>query len=185
MTTETGRLLHLAACGTPEEKLARSHRLVTALGGRSTAEPKLTAALETLRGHSLALKEQMASMGLGRLCGDCAARPGGGCCSEQMADNSDSLQIAINLLLGAAVEARRVFGGTCCFLGEQGCRFQVKPIFCLNYNCSHILTASEKAILALLYRHANAVLSSQAMVESLLVERLVANAEQGLIFLPT
>lgn len=30
----------------------------------------------------------------------------------------------------------------CCFLGSHGCILPIKPIFCLNYNCTHIQGAA-------------------------------------------
>ena len=111
-------------------------------------------------------------MDLGRLCGGCAARPGGGCCSAYMADNTDSLQMLINLLLGVKVAQQQESGENCCFLGVQGCLFLVKPIFCLNYNCTHILDSAEPANLEVLYHRAAAVLSQQTKIEGLLIEAL-------------
>ena len=114
----------------------------------------------------------MRTMDLGQLCGRCAARPGGGCCSAYMADNTDSIQMLINLLLGVRIAQQQDSGENCCFLGAQGCLFLIKPIFCLNYNCSHILESAKPGSLENLYQRAAAVLSQQTKIEELLLEKL-------------
>lgn len=173
MAQHPARILHACSSGLPAEKLARAHALLTALGDPLAVHADLAAQIETLRGHCHALDDHMGTvMDLGRLCGQCASRPDGGCCSEYMAGNTDSLQILINLLLGIEVTLRADSGADCCFLGPRGCLFAVKPMFCLNYNCSHILNGAEPGQLAILYQRAAAVLSLQTQVEELLVEAI-------------
>jgi hypothetical protein len=89
-----------------------------------------------------------------------------------MADNTDSLQILINLMLGADIQQRQPADANCCFLGPGGCLFPAKPIFCLNYNCTHILRGADRATLTLLDQCSASVLSRQTLIESLLMDRV-------------
>lgn len=158
--------------GTPAEKLAQARLLQQELGEQLFADTAIKAALAQMRHHCQALSDQMQAMAMGVLCTTCAARADGGCCSAYMADNTDSLQILINLLLGQAVQLREPADSECCFLGATGCPFMAKPIFCLNYNCHHIQTGSNPDALILLEQRAAAVLSQQTAIESLLLERV-------------
>lgn len=158
--------------GTPVEKLAQARLLQHQLGEQLLANAAFKAELAQLRHHCQALSDQMQAMAMGALCKACATRADGGCCSAYMADNTDSLQILINLLLGQTVQLREPADNECCFLGATGCPFIAKPIFCLNYNCQQIHTGSAPAALALLEQRAAAVLSQQTQIESLLLERL-------------
>lgn len=158
--------------GTPEEKLSQAQFLLPHFQQALATDNKLAMALETLRDACAALAAQMASMNLGPLCSRCAARPGGGCCSALMADNTDSLQILINLLLGISVSLRTPADAECCFLGPTGCPFPAKPIFCLNYNCTHIREYVAPQALGQLERCAAEALSQQTTLESLFLDRL-------------
>ena len=158
--------------GSPTEKLAQAHALFDRLDREKMIDAPLSREIDQLRTDCQRLAAQMEAMALGHLCSGCAARPGGGCCGAPMADNTDSLQILINLLLGVDVAQRLPIDGECCFLGPTGCLFAAKPIFCLNYNCSHILAGADRASLACLERRAAAVLGRQTLIESLLLDRL-------------
>jgi hypothetical protein len=156
--------------GRPTEKLAAAEKLHTALEPHLKDLPRLTGELDRLRLACEALSCRMTDMNLGRLCGCCAARTGGGCCSAYMADNTDAVQILINLLMGATVALQPDSEENCCFLGPNGCIFPVKPVFCLNYNCTHILTGAIPDNLSVLYRLAAAVLTRQTRIEGLLLQ---------------
>jgi hypothetical protein len=172
MATQDAHFMQTYYSGTPAEKLTQAHALFAELADRLTASLAFQGELVQLRRHSQALNEHMGIMDLGQLCGGCAARPGGGCCSAYMANNTDSLQMLINLLLGVKVAQQQESGENCRFLGAQGCLFPVKPIFCLNYNCTHILDSAEPKNLEVLYQLAAAVLSQQTKIEELLLEAL-------------
>ena len=171
MATQDTLFIQTFYDGEPGEKLAVARRLFDELTDLSTS-PVFMDQLEEIRRHSQSLNAHMQAMDLGRLCSQCASRPGGGCCSAFMAGNTDAIQVLINLLLGATVTAHPDNGENCCFLGPQGCCFPVKPIFCLNYNCTHILEFAEPEQLHTLYRLAAAVLSQQTRIEFLLHEEL-------------
>jgi hypothetical protein len=172
MATEDARFMETLYSGHPADKLAMARALMTKLAQRVSASPAFTEELTSLRRHSAALDDHMLTMALGRLCSQCADRPNGGCCSALMADNTDAVQILINLLLGVDIAPQPASNENCCFLGPQGCLFPIKPIFCLNYNCSHILADAEPEHLATLYQRAAAVLSQQTRIEFLLLEAL-------------
>lgn len=172
MALFTSPRFQLCYHGTPAEKLAQARLLQKDLGEHLQADAAFTSELAQLRHRCQALADQMQAMAMGALCTACATRADGGCCSAYMVGNTDSLQILINLLLGQSVHMRTPADSECCFLGPTGCPFMAKPIFCLNYNCHHILTGSEPADLALLEQRAAAVLSQQTHIESLLLDRL-------------
>jgi len=172
MAIDDNHLLHLLYSGEPAEKLAAARRLHAELHDRLAQIPGLAQALAEVHRQANALSDHMQAMGLGQLCSRCAASPGGGCCSATMAGNTDVIQILLNLLLGVAVEFRADSGENCGFLGRRGCLFPLKPIFCLNYNCSHILKGADPDALALLYQCANAVLSRQTAIETMLLAEL-------------
>lgn len=172
MAIDDNHLLHLLYSGEPAEKLAVACRLHTELHDRMAQIPGLAQALTEVHRQANALSDHMQAMGLGQLCIRCAASPIGGCCSDTMAGNTDVIQILLNLLLGVAVEFRADSGENCGFLGPRGCLFPLKPIFCLNYNCSHILKGAESEALALLYQQANAVLNRQTAIETMLLNEL-------------
>lgn len=171
MATQDTPFIQTYYSGEPGEKLAVAQRLFGELTDLSTS-PVFMDELEQMRRHSQALSAHMQAMDLGRLCSQCASRPDGGCCSAFMAGNTDAIQMLINLLLGATVTEHPDSGENCCFLGPRGCCFPVKPIFCLNYNCTHILESAGSDQLHTLYRLAAAVLSQQTRVEFLLHEEL-------------
>lgn len=170
MTTPSAFFVQTYYSGTVAAKLAAAGELHGRHASTLIASPVIREGLGRLRQHAQTLNGHMQSMDLGQLCSHCAVRPGGGCCSAYMADNIDSILLLINLLLGVRVRCRESGEENCCFLGEQGCLFLVKPIFCLNYNCRNILDSADAESLAGLYRLAAVVLSQQTRVETLLLD---------------
>ena len=164
--------LHTWYDGSPAEKLSQAQILFDRFSRKGLIDALLTGELDLLRADCRHLAAQMEDMALGRLCSRCAAQPGGGCCSAYMAGNTDSLLILINLLLEIKIHQRQPPDADCCFLGPSGCLFMAKPIFCLNYNCSHIQNSTDSATLARLEQRAAAVLSRQTGIETILLERL-------------
>jgi hypothetical protein len=136
--------------------------------------PGMRDKLQKLEVLSQALQRQMASMSMFSLCKACAEKAGGGCCSAYMANETDALLLLLNMLLGVEVIPQRDDSFECCFLGPRGCTLRVKPIFCLNYNCHHILTGNESAVLKNLEKAASAVLLKQTAVEKILLEHILS-----------
>ena len=174
MTTRAALLLERLYSGTPADKLASARRLHAVFAARPE-ETALAAALAELRKHAEALAAHMRRLDFGALCTACASRPDGGCCSAYMADNVDAVLLLINLLLGGEVRPVGTDPAGCRFLGERGCVLLIKPIFCLNYNCQHILLGSSKANLQSLYAKAASVLSQQLFFENNLLTFLSAH----------
>jgi hypothetical protein len=159
--------------GMVPQKLACARTLYERAGEELLARPDLRRMLRELTVLSAALQLRMGEMSMFSLCRSCAARPGGGCCSAYMANETDALLLLLNMLLGVEVAAQREDTVECCFLGQEGCILTVKPIFCLNYNCSHILTGNGAEVLQDLEKAASAVLLAQTAVEKMLLERLL------------
>ena len=132
------------------------------------AGEKLTGQLTLLKKLASALQDHMRRMNLGPLCARCATGAGGGCCSLYMAGETDALQLLMNLLAGVPVAMVRDDGRECCYLGESGCIFLFKPIFCLNYNCSHIAVAASPGEMRELERLTGQMLTAQYQTEKLL-----------------
>lgn len=151
------------------QKLSCARRLYEQCGTDLLTLPGMKDKLHNLEVLSQALQRQMASMSMFSLCKACAAKAGGGCCSAFMANETDAVLLLLNMLLGVAVTSQRDDSVECCFLGHQGCTLRVKPIFCLNYNCQHILIGNNSAVLKNLEKTASAVLLEQTAVEKILI----------------
>jgi len=158
--------------GSPKEKLAEARSLFSDLATDGRIDAAFQEKIEGLRSGCNELAAQMNNMQLGQLCCRCASQPAGGCCSAYMADNTDSIQMLINLMLGVELSQREPADNDCCFLGPRGCLFMAKPIFCLNYNCTHILTGSQPTALIELERCTASVLTQQTEIETQLLELL-------------
>ncbi|MEW6519445.1 MAG: hypothetical protein AB1461_08535 [Thermodesulfobacteriota bacterium] len=156
------------------QKLSCARRLYEQYGTDLLALPGMRDKLHHLEALSLALQGQMACMTMFSLCRACAEKAGGGCCSAYMANETDALLLLLNMLLGVEVTSQRNDSFECCYLGPQGCTLRVKPIFCLNYNCHHILTGNEAAVLKNLETAASAVLVMQTAVEKILLEHILS-----------
>ncbi len=172
MTTQSSFFVATYYSGTVGEKFDQARSLYLKYGYRLTDSPLIHQELERLRQLALALGRHMQFMNLGECCSHCASHDGGGCCSAYMADNADSIQILMNMLLDVAVQQQDSGEENCCYLGERGCVFLAKPIFCLNYNCSTILNEARTDTLELLYQLVAEVLSQQTRLEFLLLDSL-------------
>jgi len=155
------------------QKLSCARRLYEQCGTDLLTLPGMRDKLHNLEVLSQTLQRQMASMLMYTLCKACAEKAGGGCCSAYMANETDAVLLLLNMLLGVTVTSQRDDSFECCFLGPQGCTLRVKPIFCLNYNCHHILTGNNSAVLKNLEKAASAVLLEQTAVEKILIEHIL------------
>ncbi|MCK9293442.1 MAG: hypothetical protein M0P70_00020 [Desulfobulbaceae bacterium] len=156
------------------EKLSCARRLNERHGPDLLTLPGMREKLHNLEVLSQALQRQMAGMAMFALCKACAEKVGGGCCSAYMANETDALLLLLNMLLGVEVASQRDDSFECCYLGPQGCTLRVKPIFCLNYNCHHILTGNTSAVVKNLEKAASAVLLDQTAVEKILLRHILS-----------
>jgi len=156
--------------GTVDEKLATAHQLLAQYGKKLLQHKDIKDYLAGLRHHETILDAQMGAMEMGKRCSACASTPKGGCCSNYMAGNTDAILLLINLLINIDVTIQHDNGIDCCFLGRQGCILPIKPIFCLNYNCTHIQNSATTDEMQLLHRHAGTLLSLQTKTEGLLLD---------------
>ena len=169
MTTQAEKDLTTYYSGSITDKLRVARRLYQQHGPRLLQNRDITDTLESLQHKANDLDEQMLAMGMGARCSACAARVDGGCCSSYMAGNTDGIVLLINLLLGISITPADN-GEECCYLGPRGCIFTIKPIFCLNYNCSHIQQEATKEELKNLEIRTGALLSEQIGLEKLLLQ---------------
>ena len=171
MPTIAARNIAFFYSGSINDKLRIARTIFQQHGQRLLQDQTIVEELRGLQQEEDALGRQMQEMDMGRRCSSCAARPDGGCCSSYMAGNTDAILLLINLLLGVQIEPYNN-GDECCYLGPQGCTFIIKPIFCLNYNCSHIKKAASKKEMATLEIRTGALLSRQISLEGLLLPKL-------------
>ena len=87
-----------------------------------------------------------------------------------MAGNTDVAQLVINRMLGVEVREVNDRDEECRYLGDTGCIFSVKPVFCLNYNCKHILSHGRDESLRLLDQRSGQLLQYQLDIEKRLLE---------------
>jgi len=151
-------------------KLAIAEDLYSRYGQTLVRQPNIMAQLAEVVAAEHSLQSQMGAMAMGVTCTRCASRQGGGCCSGYMAAENDVLQLLMNMLAGIQVDVHPGEGIECCFLGETGCVLSFKPMFCLNYICSHIKGDEESATLLLLERRTGSLLRKQADMEKLLLD---------------
>jgi len=158
--------------GSVEDKL-RLARSINALYGATLQRlPGVPELLERLIVLAEQLGNRMRNMNMDSLCAVCGGEDRGGCCSIEMADNSDALLLTMNLLLGCVVEFRRNDGFECYFLGKRGCTLLLKPMFCLNYNCRKIHRHNPAAAMTGLERSSGRLLRAQTQLESILIVHL-------------
>ena len=131
-------LVPLLYAGSPLLQLKRAKQLADWLVRHPAEAAPLLAGLPLLHQAAAELNRQMEALQLGHTCAACAAKSYGGCCSAYMAANADTPLMVLNILLGVELEMQDHAEDACCFLGATGCLFIAKPIFCLNYYCSHL-----------------------------------------------
>lgn len=161
-------------------KLAAARDLHARYGHALALRPDIMSQLAALAASEHALQAQMGAMGMGNSCTQCAVRPGGGCCSRYMAAENDVLQLLMNMLAGVQVTIQQDGPVECCFLGVAGCILVMKPMFCLNYNCSHIKGKEDGPALILLEQRTGELLRKQAVLEDLLIDFFCENLCRGL-----
>lgn len=170
--TQAARHLTLYFSGSVEEKLEVSRQLFAAHGQALLQQQEVMNGLARLQHSEAALNAQMQKMDMGSRCSVCAAQATGGCCSGYMAANTDAILLLINQLMGIEVSSQHANDTECCFLASMGCILQIKPIFCLNYNCSHINEAATTQQMPALEKKAGVLLGEQTALESLLLDLL-------------
>ncbi|BCO08107.1 hypothetical protein GF1_04830 [Desulfolithobacter dissulfuricans] len=173
MSTPHSQPLDLFFSGSVTDKLQRAQTLYGAYGSTLLAVPGIREGLADLDRLLDELRSQMAAMDMGSRCAHCGARPDGGCCSAYMAANTDTILLLINLLGGTQIHTFSGDETSCCFLGPGGCILPIKPMFCLNYNCSHIQESGSAVELAELERRAGSLLTRQTELEGELIRLLV------------
>lgn len=170
MISKAARNLELYFSGTVEEKLEVSRNLYRRHSHEILQLDYIKKNLSRLDEYEKILTRQMSIMDMGGRCSNCAATSGG-CCSAYMAANSDAILLLINMLLEVDV-IYRYNRKECCFLGRSGCILIIKPIFCLNYNCSQIQSSYPLEQMQELERLTAQLLGEQVILEGMLLECL-------------
>ncbi len=173
MTGINKEILHQLFHGTVVQKLNGARKLMRQYESRLRGDETLGADFELLNEYALELNRHMVQMRMGESCVRCAGEKGGGCCSLFMAGETDSVQMLMNMLAGVVVTQVRNDGIECRFLGENGCLFLFKPMFCLNYNCRNIHDTVEPEDLRELERLSGRLLGKQYEVEKRILSLIV------------
>ena len=160
-------------CGDGPQKMEKALALAREHGKELLRQAEIVSHLERVREAVDSLDAHMAAMEMGKSCSRCAATPKGGCCSAYMGhENTDVLQLLMNILAGVDVKLARNDGVECCFLGEKGCVLLFKPIFCLNYLCGRIRKESSGEDLKMLEQKTGTLLGVQVDFEQQLIRFL-------------
>ncbi len=166
-------------------KLEVAGRLFRLYGEELAQDPRVAAGMMDLCGRHQALRQQMLVMEMDRTCTRCA-QGSGGCCSMAIAAETDVVQLLTNMLAGVVVDIQRSNGIGCCYLGEKGCIFLFKPMFCLNYNCSIITLGGQSDHLRKLEKQTGMLLRAQQDMENRIIhffkEKVSAVDENNRIF---
>ncbi len=172
MTTADQHNLDRFFSGTTNEKTVTMEKLFVLHRKQLLADKRITHSLALLENFATELSSHMTAMNLDSLCGNCASKVGGGCCSSYMEANSDVILLLMNRLHGIAISRQHDRAEDCCFLGASGCILPIKPMFCLNYNCSHIHDQATEAEMAQLEQMAGRILTEQTRLETMLLHIL-------------
>ena len=172
MTTADQHHLDDFFSGTINEKMQTMEKLYDQYKTELLDDERITHSLLLLNDYAAELCTQMNAMKLGSLCSHCAGQPGGGCCSSYMEANSDVILLLMNRLHGTTVNRQHSRVDECCFLGNSGCILPIKPMFCLNYNCSHIHDQATGTEMNDLEHLAGRILTEQTRLETIILQFL-------------
>jgi len=150
-------------------KIAVGHELYEAVGALLEPNGPEMQSLAKILVLAENLRQVMGRMRIFDLCRVCGGQPRGGCCSAEMANETDAVLLLMNLLAGQRVAAQRADGFECCLLGAAGCSLLFKPMFCLNYNCVKIKAGADSAEMQQLERAAGKLLQEQYILEQLVL----------------
>ena len=156
--------------GSVAVKIDLAHNLHNQHRQTLLADKTISGQLLHLTTLSAALAEKMNALDMGACCSQCASRANGGCCSSYMANETDTVLLLINLLQGHEVARQRPEDEECLFLSSKtGCTLSPKPMFCLNYNCRHILS-QDSSLLASLATATGNILRGQTDLETRILQ---------------
>lgn len=163
------RLYGLFYTGDVGDKLLTAHELFRLYGRELASEADIAALLPVLERRQKGVVRQMGAMEMGSLCTACAKGADGGCCSMSFAAETDVVQLLLNLLAGVEIVRVEDSGADCCYLGERGCLFPYKPMFCLNYLCMNITFSSSGEELGRLEAQTAKLFAVQQLLEEKLI----------------
>jgi hypothetical protein len=158
--------------GSKETKLYEAKKLYDVNGKRFLEDQHFKKNIENLLRLASTLHSHMEGMKMAKLCAGCASEENGGCCSSTMANETDSIQICMNLLAGVNVGIAGPQSTECRYLGKTGCIFVFKPFFCLNYNCQKIKQQGSSEDLKILELYSSQLLGKQYELECSILDLL-------------
>lgn len=164
--------------GSISTRLAAGQAIIQNIGPALMVDEIFQDEFERLETYARDVNSHMGKMELGSLCVSCATRPNGGCCSLYMSQEIDGVQLSLNSLAGVDVRVVREDGSNCLFLGESGCIFLFKPMFCLNYLCGQIRRFSSPSAINTLERLTGRLLGKQFELEQRILDCLRSRDSQ-------
>jgi hypothetical protein len=166
---------HECFWGALPRKIHLANKLYEEQGSALLAKPDITQQLERMNERAASVSKSMQNTAIPEQCTICATTSkNGGCCSLSMADENDTILLLANLLAGNEMRVQRNDGRECSFLGQSGCSLRFKPMFCLNYLCSHIRERLAADDLRKLDRATGLLLQEQYRIEQMLLAELKA-----------
>jgi hypothetical protein len=158
--------------GDVASKIAHAYRLFRDYGRRLLGNPQVTQGVKELKRLGDRLNGVMHSLGMPEQCSHCGDAFNGGCCSGEMAGETDALLLLINLLAGGGVQEQERDGFECRFLGINGCVLRFKPFLCLNYICRKMRDGQDPEQRKALADATAALLSQIVTLEGLILQEL-------------
>jgi hypothetical protein len=126
----------LSAASAPiHEKIRLAHDVFETWGARLHADPAIRALTARLDRSIRASQKAMVDSGIVSACADCEEKDGGSCCGAGIENKYDPVLLTMNLLMGVGLPDERGLGGSCFFLGPEGCKLRIRHILCVNFLC--------------------------------------------------
>jgi hypothetical protein len=133
-----------------EEKIEEARALLDAVEDRLRDDPRVRDLLCRFEANVRTSKQAMRALGVVAACKWCEEQEGGSCCGVGIENRYDSVQLLINLLLGACLPDRHAYPDSCYFLQADGCCLSARHVLCVNYLCAALKqTLSQEDLIAL------------------------------------
>jgi len=150
-------------------RIERARELYGRHGRRLRERVVGEARLDELDRLAAEVEARMREVGIERLCAECGREFDGACCTAHISEQSDALQLLLNLMLGCEVETFECGPDACRFLGPGGCSVQLKPMICINHLCPELRQALPAADLDRVAHATADLLNAQVEAEDLVL----------------
>jgi hypothetical protein len=135
----------------------------------------MTRQINIVKDCNLRMITFMKSLGLVKICKDCAKDNHSKCCFSDMSEEADSILLMMNMLLNGEVKMNFGSGLDCCFLGANGCSLIMKPFFCLAYNCRKVIVKNSQKKIMELSSYLDELQCEQDKIEQWVLSNLISD----------